>query len=219
MISNIRNKKIVLISPHPDDVEIGMGGTAFLLAKKNKIHHLIATNGANSANIFKDKKKLVEARKKEAINSNKYMGIENIKFFEYDEVKSKSIKLKFEVKTKEYLERINPDFIFLPHPSFDNHPTHRIVSKTVINNLQMLENKPKIICYEVWGAFRKYNHFVDISKIIKIKKKIISFHKSQLKVKDYINGILGINKYHAVFNDFIKDNAKYIEVFLEYEAT
>ena len=34
MISNIRNKKIVLISPHPDDVEIGMGGTAFLLAKK-----------------------------------------------------------------------------------------------------------------------------------------------------------------------------------------
>lgn len=114
MISNIRNKKIVLISPHPDDVEIGMGGTAFLLAKKNKIHHLIATNGANSANIFKDKKKLVEARKEEAINSNKYMGIKNIKFFEYDEVKSKSIKLEFEVKTKEYLKRINPDYIFLP---------------------------------------------------------------------------------------------------------
>ena len=100
MISNIRNKKIVLISPHPDDIEIGMGGTAFLLAKKNKIHHLIATNGANSANIFKDKKKLVEARKEEAINSNKYMGIKNIKFFKYDEVKSKSIKLEFEVKTK-----------------------------------------------------------------------------------------------------------------------
>ena len=34
MISNIRNKKIVLISPHPDDIEIGMGGTAYLLAKK-----------------------------------------------------------------------------------------------------------------------------------------------------------------------------------------
>lgn len=219
MISNIRNKKIVLISPHPDDVEIGMGGTAFLLAKKNKIHHLIATNGANSANIFKDKKKLVEARKEEAINSNKYMGIKNIKFFEYDEVKSKSIKLEFGVKAKEYLKRINPDFIFLPHPSLDNHPTHRIVSKAVINNLHMLEKKPKIICYEVWGAFRKHDYFVDISKTIKIKKKIISFHKSQLKVKDYINGILGINKYHAIFDDFIKDNAKYIEVFLEYKST
>lgn len=219
MISNIRNKKIVLISPHPDDVEIGMGGTAFFLAKKNKIHHLIATNGANSANIFKDKKKLVEARKEEAMNSNKYMGIKNIKFFEYDEVKSKSIKLEFEVKTKEYLKRINPDFIFIPHPRLDNHPTHRIVSKAVINNLHILRKKPKIICYEVWGAFRKYDHFVDISKTIKIKKRIISFHKSQLKVKDYINGILGINKYHAVFNDFIKDNAKYIEVFLEYKPT
>ena len=30
MISNIRNKKIVLISPHPDDIEIGMGGTALI---------------------------------------------------------------------------------------------------------------------------------------------------------------------------------------------
>ena len=83
----------------------------------------------------------------------------------------------------------------------------------------MLEKKPKIICYEVWGAFRKHDYFVDISKTIKIKKKIISFHKSQLKVKDYINGILGINKYHAIFDDFIKDNAKYIEVFLEYKST
>ena len=62
------------------------------------------------------------------------------------------------------------------------------------------------------------DHFVDISKIIKNKKEIISFHKSQLAVKDYVNGILGINKYHAVFNNFIKDDAKYIEVFLKYKV-
>ena len=64
MISNIRNKKIVLISPHPDDIEIGMGGTAYLLAKKNKLHHLIVTNGANSANIFKDKRNWLKLGKK-----------------------------------------------------------------------------------------------------------------------------------------------------------
>ena len=218
MISNIRNKKIVLISPHPDDIEIGMGGTAYLLAKKNKLHHLIVTNGANSANIFKDKKKLVEARKKEAINSNKYIGIKNIKFFHYEKIKNKSIELEFEAKTNKYLEKISPDFIFLPHPTLDNHPTHRKVSRIIIKSVRGLKKRPKIICYEVWGAFRKHDHFVDISKIIKNKKEIISFHKSQLAVKDYVNGILGINKYHAVFNNFIKDDAKYIEVFLKYKV-
>ena len=40
MISDFKNKKILLISPHPDDIEIGMGGTAVLLSKKNKLSHI-----------------------------------------------------------------------------------------------------------------------------------------------------------------------------------
>ena len=33
MISDFQNKKILLVSPHPDDVEIGMGGTTIILSK------------------------------------------------------------------------------------------------------------------------------------------------------------------------------------------
>ena len=34
MISDFQNKKILLVSPHPDDIEIGMGGTTIILSKK-----------------------------------------------------------------------------------------------------------------------------------------------------------------------------------------
>ena len=55
MISDFQNKKILLVSPHPDDVEIGMGGTTIILSKKNKLFHIICTNGSRSFNIYKDK--------------------------------------------------------------------------------------------------------------------------------------------------------------------
>ena len=66
------------------------------------------------------------------------------------------------------------------------------------------ENEIKIFFYEVWGAFNKYHHYVNIDKVIKKKNKIINFHKSQVYYKDYALGITGINHYHAVFNNFGK---------------
>ena len=48
MISDFQNKKILLVSPHPDDIEIGMGGTTIILSKKNKLFHIICTNGSGS---------------------------------------------------------------------------------------------------------------------------------------------------------------------------
>ena len=50
MISDFQNKKILLVSPHPDDIEIGMGGTTIILSKKNKLFHIICTNGSGSIN-------------------------------------------------------------------------------------------------------------------------------------------------------------------------
>ena len=82
--------------------------------------------------------------------------------------------------------------------------------------MENLKNKKiKIFFYEVWGAFNKYHHYVNIDKVIKKKNKIINFHKSQVYYKDYALGITGINHYHAVFNNFGKEKDQYVEVFIE----
>ena len=79
--------------------------------------------------------------------------------------------------------------------------------------------KPKVVIDKISNFYETEFSNVGRSVHTLAVKATNSFEDSRDKVKDYINGILGINKYHAVFNDFIKDNAKYIEVFLEYKPT
>ena len=139
------------------------------------------------------------------INKFFYYGLNNIST-------NKNINL-FKTHFLSNLDEINPDIIFCPHPTLDKHPTHRKISEIILENLK--NRKIKIFFYEVWGAFNKYDHYVNIDKVIKKKVKMVNFHKSQIYYKDYALGIAGLNHYHAVFNDFGKEKIQYIEVFLE----
>tara|TARA_B100000945_G_scaffold181741_1_gene145631 strand:+ start:1393 stop:2043 length:651 start_codon:yes stop_codon:yes gene_type:complete len=213
MISDFQNKKILLVSPHPDDVEIGMGGTTIILSKKNKLFHIVCTNGSRSFNKYKDKESLIRNRKKESEKCNKFMNIDKFFYYGLDNISSnKNISL-FKTHFLTTLNEIDPDIIFCPHPTLDKHPTHRKISKIILKNTK--NRKIKIFFYEVWGAFNKYDHYVNIDKVLKKKLKIINFHKSQVYYKEYALGIAGLNHYHAVFNDFGKEKIQYIEVFIE----
>ena len=213
MISDFQNKKILLVSPHPDDIEIAMGVTTINLSKKNKLFHIICTNGSRSFNKYKDKETLIRNRKKESEKCNKFMNINKFFYYGLNNISTnKNISL-FNTHFLSNLDEIDPDIIFCPHPTLDKHPTHRKISEIILENLK--NRKIKIFFYEVWGAFNKYDHYVNIDKVIKKKVKMVNFHKSQIYYKDYALGIAGLNHYHAVFNDFGKEKIQYIEVFLE----
>lgn len=213
MISDFQNKKILLVSPHPDDIEIGMGGTTIILSKKNKLFHIICTNGSGSFNKYKNKETLIRNRKKESERSNKFMNIDKFFYYGLDNVSTNKNANLFKTLFLSNLDEINPDIVFCPHPRLDKHPTHRKISRIILKNLK--NKKIKIFFYEVWGAFNKYHHYVNIDKVIEKKNKIINFHKSQVYYKDYALGITGINHYHAVFNNFGKEKNQYVEVFIE----
>ena len=212
MIADFENKKILIISPHPDDLEIGMGGTAFILSKKNQIYHIICTNGSGSTNEFSSKEVLIQKRKDESKQSNNFLKVKESKIYKIDHIKNNKNKLEFIKLFKKDIKKIRPDILFCTHPKLDNHPTHRKISREIMKIIN--KNKIKIFYYQVWGCFNKFNYYVDISKVVEKKKKMINFHKSQTSYKDYVQGIIGLNKYHAVFNNIKKDDEAYIEVFI-----
>ena len=119
------------------------------------------------------------------------------------------------------IDKLGPTEIYLPHPEIDKHPTHRAVSKAVLEKLKEMSDAgrdvPKSVwCYEVWTPFPSYDRIEDITEYVEVKTALINAHKSQLEYKNYTEGMLGLNRYRAVFDErHGMTDEMYAEVFME----
>jgi hypothetical protein len=74
----------------------------------------------------------------------------------------------------------------------------------------------RVWCSEVWTPFPHYDRIEDVSHFIEFKSASINAHKSQLEYKNYTDGILGLNRYRAVFDQrHGVSRVLYAEVFIE----
>ena len=70
--------------------------------------------------------------------------------------------------------------------------------------------------YEVWTPFPQYERIEDISLQMHIKCAAIEAHRSQVEYRNYTEGIMGLNRYRAVFNETAGLSVmEYAEVFTE----
>ncbi len=221
----MNSKNILVISPHPDDLEIAMSGTVAKLIKEgHTVVSVVVTDGSGSTRSNNmSTSELVKIRKSEVDASSEILGIKNLECFRLSEVKSEANRKKLENMLSACFEKYNPVEIYIPHPEIDKHPTHKIVASTSIRILEGLVEKgsePRIWCYEVWTPFEQYDRIEDITDFVEIKSKAINTHESQLAYKDYTAGVLGLNRYRAVFNDVYEfiDNS-YAEVFIKYKES
>ena len=217
------SKTILVVSPHPDDLEIAMGGTvAKLIDQGVRVVSLVATDGRGSTTVDElTGDELAEVRRQEAREAVSVLGIQTLIPLPIEDVKTEKNKQHFKNDFKETILRFKPGEIYIPHPQIDKHPTHRIVSELVLDELRELSNNKefkveKIWCYEVWTPFSSYDRVEDISKFVDLKIMAIEAHRSQLEYKNYTEGILGLNKYRAVFDErHGVTKMEYAEVFIE----
>ena len=204
------SKTILVVSPHPDDLEIGMGGTVVKLVDKGaNVVSLVATDGSGSTTLKgHSEEEMAAIRLEEAREAVSILGLQTLIPLTLSDVKS---------DLKETALRFKPDEVYIPHPEIDKHPTHKIVSELVLDELKEGDfGSVKVWCYEVWTPFGTYDRLEDISQYIDLKVMAIEVHKSQLEYKNYTEGITGLNTYRAVFNErHGKSEMKYAEVFIE----
>jgi len=217
------SKTILVVSPHPDDLEIAMGGTiAKLIDQGVNVVSLVATDGRGSTTLNdRDGDELAEVRRREVREAVSVLGIQTLILLPVENVKTEKNKQHFKNDFKEKVLRFKPEEIYIPHPEIDKHPTHKIVSELILDELAEMsgskEFKPeKIWCYEVWTPFSSYDRIEDISQYIDLKVMAIEAHGSQLEYKNYTEGILGLNRYRAVFDErHGVSEMEYAEVFIE----
>jgi len=214
---------VLVISPHPDDLEIGMGGTVAKFTESGvNVVSMVVTDGRRSTSLYGlSEDEMAELRGYEVRNATAVLGIGYLILLGLGDVRSGENKSSFASSLEDAMERFSPREIYMPHPEIDKHPTHRAVSSIALDTLREMDSSLlpeglKVWCYEVWTPFPSYDRMEDISLQMHVKQAAIDAHKSQLEYKNYTDGITGLNRYRAVFNETGGLTImEYAEIFLE----
>src|SRR4051794_104763 len=115
------SRHILIVSAHPDDMEIGMGGTvAKLVAERAEITSLIVTDGVRASNPFGwTEQRMAEVRRAEALRAAEVLGVKDLIFCDQpdaaDEVEVESVRRKL----VEILTSPKPTEVYTLHGELD----------------------------------------------------------------------------------------------------
>ncbi len=202
-----KNQSIVAFGAHPDDLEIGMGGTLAKLARMDYDVNMIV---ATLPNFVKTDTK--EERRIEASMSAKTLGCKSPQFLDLspDEI---AIGRKFVTMIDEIIHKHEPSAVFTQWIG-DSHQDHQALTRAVIaasrdcNNLFMYETTIPGGLTE--NAFRP-QLYVDITETLEMKSNALECFHSQKNNRCgnlWIDAVVGRCSYRGY-----QMNVKYAEAF------
>ena len=168
-------RNMLIITCHPDDWELSMAGTAYLLKDKYNIHVIIASDGARG-NSKEPDPEIAALRVEHAEKSAKMINAQNHFFRMIDgEIYANEEAVK---RTVELLEELDPALIFLHWPiDKPDHAAASAMAMMALSKTGMMYNR-EIYFFEV-GLL---NHFasdvyVDITSVWDKKKELVAIHE------------------------------------------
>lgn len=184
-----QGQKVLVLSPHIDDDVLGAGGT---LHK----HHLASDK---IVSIYLASRNDEGIRKKEGEAAASIIGIDELIFLDY-EIKKLDSASQITHQVADVLDSHKPDIVYLPF-MLDNHNDHISTNRIFLSSLSLLPSSysPLIYAYEIWSTLFP-NLLVDITDQIEIKRQAILEYKSQLAANNYLEAILGLNRYRGILS-------------------
>lgn len=170
-------KTILVLGPHPDDLEISVGGTLAKWVYQNKymVVAAILSEGEKGGN--------PKVRLKETKEGLKCLGVHKVFFGDF-----KDTEIPESYETISFIEALvklfNPDVVLIPSNK-DTHQDHRAVHNCALSACRKV---PTLLAYETASIMPDFkpNFFVDISNYTSVKKQAIQKHTSQAK-RDYMD--------------------------------
>ncbi len=207
---NDRTKRVLAVGTHPDDIEIGCGGTVALLAQRRfEITHVILTSGeAGSGRV--PPREIGPVREKEALEAAKILGAANVEFLRYpDGLTGFTREMKIDIIR--IVRRLRPHILFV-HERNESSLGHRVASELVLESVQAGSGPwfqeaggepwaPELILgYEVWHPLGRYELAVDISATLETKLRALACHRSQTAAVRYDEAVRGLARWRGVMS-------------------
>ena len=173
--------KVLVLSPHPDDEAIGMGGALSMhLGNQDSVTVLYMTNGRGAGASNGD---LIDIRRKEAESVAEEYNIKQI-FWDFEDTCLTNDNATVSAMAK-VLEEIKPTVVYVPS-FFDHHFDHFSANKILVDALKKISVKLTIMGYEVWDNMPFPNFILNISDHFEKKAGILSHYTTPLKTTDFI---------------------------------
>jgi LmbE family N-acetylglucosaminyl deacetylase len=195
-------KKVIIISAHPDDETLGVGGT-LLKHQKNgdEIYWLIITNISEYAGYTKER---VETRQNEIIMVSREFGFKKTYKLDYPTtgLTDRELNAIIPLISDIFLE-VNPEIVYVMNRS-DAHSDHRIVFNAVIACTKSFRYPfiKQVLMYECISETEFApalpekvfipNYFVDISDYLDKKLEIMEIYESEMAQHPFPRSIRNI---------------------------
>ncbi|WP_100408361.1 bacillithiol biosynthesis deacetylase BshB1 [Bacillus solitudinis] len=181
---------ILAFGAHPDDVEIGMGGT---LAKYSEMGYKVGICDLTFAELSSNG--TVAIRQEEAKKAGAILGIKERIQLDFPDRGLKYLSKEDLRKIVAVIRKFRPKLVFSPYGG-DRHPDHgecsKIVKEAVFNagirNYQCTENldnhRVKDTFHFFINGYERPDFFIDISEHFTKKERALQAYESQFVLKD-----------------------------------
>ncbi|MBU1087051.1 MAG: PIG-L family deacetylase [Candidatus Omnitrophica bacterium] len=193
---------VLVIGAHPDDIEIGCGGSLLKYAQAgHNVYLLVLTCGEVGGD--------PQVRCQEQEASAKNMGAKQVFWGNFADTRLMNVRELID-KIEETINKVDPQVVFINFLD-DVHQDHRALAKACLSATRYIK---EVLYYEV-PTTQNFNPeiFVDIGSVFKQKLNLLRLHSSQVnrtRVEDL--SILDIANSMANFRGF-QARVKYAEGF------
>lgn len=204
--------KVMVVSPHPDDAEIGAGGTIASWARQGReVVLVVCTNGdKGSSDPGLTSEMLPQIRHKEQMESAKILGISEVVFLDYPDGFLEDTP-EFRGQLVRLIRKYRPDVVMTtdPYRKYLWHRDHRITGIVTLDAIYPYARDR--LCYPeqiaeglephrvkeiyLWAA-EEMDTYIDVSDTFDIKMAALACHSSQ------------VGQYKEVFGQRIKERAE-----------
>jgi LmbE family N-acetylglucosaminyl deacetylase/ActR/RegA family two-component response regulator len=190
---------VLFIGAHPDDIELGCGGTLIKHAQNgDNVFALIFTNGEKGT----DSKNGID-RKKESIQALTFAGVPlyNINFLQFPDTELWKVRQKVMNVITDFCEEFQIHLVYT-HSNKAYHQDHVTIFEETIRGAKKARG---IIAYETHGGMNPSfspTLFVDISDVIVKKIAMLNFHQSQIS-KNYlkVESVVALAQFRSAQSD------------------
>ncbi|MDP2641103.1 MAG: PIG-L deacetylase family protein [Candidatus Yanofskybacteria bacterium] len=204
-----KKKKVLVISPHPDDSDFGCAGTlARLVREGSDVYELILLDGSKGSHKTGfGGKKLARIREREQKNAADVLGVSSVHFLRETDGELENTK-KLRGALVAFIRDLRPDIIFTFDPAssgfestYRSHRDHRVGAETVfdavypaVGNISFF---PALLkkglaphqVEELWFfSSDSPNRFIDVSSTMQLKLQAVLSHESQWFSLDQTKG-------------------------------
>lgn len=190
-------QRALFLAPHPDDLEIGCGGTLLkMLAAGRQVRLVYLTDGSAVGTPDQDAH-FAKVRREEADAVVRRLGLPPQQFPAYPERAYRNPQQRADrvADLVGFLDAFQPDAVFTSWFT-DQHPDHRYTCHLLAEALRASAHRPAIYGYEAL-SFVPPGLVVDISAQLPEKLELVRLFRSQFDFLDYAQVVETKARTHA----------------------